>query len=67
MVTTVEEVIVLVNLEEGWLDKFLGFPTHIFAKVLTDIANCGKDKTTATKNAMKNGLIFPKDLAFAIG
>ena len=50
-VTTPEEVTALVDLEEGWLDKFLELPTDKLAKLLADIANHGKVKTAAIKKA----------------
>ena len=49
--TTPEEVAASVNLEEGWLDKFLELPPDDLAKLLADIANHGKVKTAAFKKA----------------
>jgi hypothetical protein len=51
VVTTPEEVTASVDLEEGWLDKFLELPTDELTKLLADIANHGKIKTAAFKKA----------------
>jgi len=50
-VVTTEEVAASVDLEEGWLDKFLELPKDELAKLLGDIANHGKVKTVAIKKA----------------
>ena len=51
VVTPSEEVTVTVNLEEGWLGKFLELPTDELAKLLADIANHGKVKTATIEKA----------------
>lgn len=46
-----EDVAVSVDLEEGWINKFLELTQDELAKVLADIANHGKIKTAAIKKA----------------
>jgi len=46
-----EDMAASVDLEEGWLAKFLELPGDDLAKLLGDIANHGKIKTTTIKKA----------------
>jgi hypothetical protein len=48
---TAEEVEALVELEDGWLDKFLTMTTDDLTRLLGEIANRGKVKTSAIKKA----------------
>lgn len=48
---TTEEVEASVKLEDGWLDKFLTMTTDNLARLLGEIANHGKVKTSAIKKA----------------
>ncbi|KIM72234.1 hypothetical protein PILCRDRAFT_804089 [Piloderma croceum F 1598] len=48
---TVDDVAASVDLEEGWVNKFLELPGDELAKVLGDIANHGKIKTAAIRKA----------------
>jgi hypothetical protein len=50
-VTAVEDVAASVDLDEGWIAKFLELPGDELAKLLGDIANHGKIKTTAIRKA----------------
>jgi hypothetical protein len=50
-VVTAEEVAASVDLEAGWLQKFLSLPPDELAKLLGEIANQGKIKTAAIKTA----------------
>ncbi|KAF8816310.1 hypothetical protein BYT27DRAFT_7277196 [Phlegmacium glaucopus] len=51
VVTTAEELAASVDLEEGWLAKFLELPEDDLAKLLSDIANHGNIKTAAITKA----------------
>lgn len=48
---TAEEVETSVDLEDGWLDKFLTMTTDDLARLLGEIANHGNVKTSAIKKA----------------
>ena len=54
VVTRLEDVAVSVDVEAGWLDKFLELSGDDLAKLLGEIANLGKIKTVAIKKARTN-------------